>query len=318
MNTTGQVSILTYSWDFGDNSMIQLTPNPSHLYANGGSFLVQLTVISSEGCMDSIRKSVFVYPSPPSPTVKNDTVCLGKGTTLLAITSPPNKAYWFENEQDNEPVFIGSLFPINSLFENKTFYAQSVSQYQCKSEKVPVFITIPTLDAQTLPIAPQVELPMAEVSFSVSANAPIAAYTWDFGDENIGYGTNPTHQYKRPGIFFVSTTLIDIFGCKYLETNQVEVRDVFGLFVPSAFSPNGDQENDEFFIAQNQILSLQFQVFDRWGRIVFSSTDPNFKWNGKDIKTAQDVPEGVYTYYVKAVFENKKEQTQTGTITVIR
>jgi gliding motility-associated-like protein len=89
------------------------------------------------------------------------------------------------------------------------------------------------------------------------------------------------------------------------------------VLIPSAFTPNGDNINDEFFITTKYITSIQMIIMNRWNQVVYETNDLNFRWNGVD-KSGKSCPEGVYTYFIKARdFENQLFEF-SGTVTLIR
>ena len=93
--------------------------------------------------------------------------------------------------------------------------------------------------------------------------------------------------------------------------------------LPNTFTPNGDGFNDLFKPCLNYryISSVDFVVTNRWGQVVFTTTDPNINWDGKDVNTGQDLPGGVYFYTCK-IQQNCLScadiQTLTGNIHIIR
>ncbi|MFN0200948.1 MAG: gliding motility-associated C-terminal domain-containing protein [Bacteroidia bacterium] len=88
------------------------------------------------------------------------------------------------------------------------------------------------------------------------------------------------------------------------------------LFSPTAFSPNGDGINDEFIVEGAFHQSYEMIIYDRWGKVLFTSKSARATWDGKS--NGKDVPEGVYAYFVKAVGETGKVMQRSGTITLIR
>ncbi len=68
--------------------------------------------------------------------------------------------------------------------------------------------------------------------------------------------------------------------------------------LPNTFTPNGDGFNDFFHpcLIYRYIRSVDFKVTNRWGQLVFETSDPEINWDGKDQNTGQDLPEGVYFY----------------------
>ena len=91
------------------------------------------------------------------------------------------------------------------------------------------------------------------------------------------------------------------------------------FFIPTAFSPNGDNSNDVLHV-RGPIKEMDFYVYDRWGELVYSavgvtpSTDEG--WDGK--YKGQDLNSGVFVYYFRGTLLDGKEVTEKGNISLIR
>ena len=85
--------------------------------------------------------------------------------------------------------------------------------------------------------------------------------------------------------------------------------------MPSGFTPNSDGTNDLFTVRGNCIKELDFKVYDRWGELVFQTSDQNTGWDG----TYKSKPAiaGVYVYYISAVVKGSTINLQ-GNTTLIR
>jgi gliding motility-associated-like protein len=89
------------------------------------------------------------------------------------------------------------------------------------------------------------------------------------------------------------------------------------LYVPTAFTPNGDGRNDRFYPFPVGIKAINyFRVFNRWGQLVFSSNTLHQGWDGKLRGT--DQPTGVYVWMAQGIDKNNKLITKQGTVTLIR
>jgi len=94
------------------------------------------------------------------------------------------------------------------------------------------------------------------------------------------------------------------------------------IYIPNAFSPNGDARNDEFLIypeAACAFNTFAIKLYDRWGNVFFESEDPNFSWNGT-IKN-QDAPSAVYFYVIQYSLQNADDansETISGDIALLR
>jgi gliding motility-associated-like protein len=70
--------------------------------------------------------------------------------------------------------------------------------------------------------------------------------------------------------------------------------------VPNIFTPNNDGINDDFVINILNPATYSIAIYDRWGKVVYTSTDPTVYWNGKLLNTDYMVPDAVYYYIIKA------------------
>ena len=86
--------------------------------------------------------------------------------------------------------------------------------------------------------------------------------------------------------------------------------------VPNAFSPNGDGINDEVRVEGKGITQLMFRIFNRWGELVFETTDKREGWNGMYKGALQEMD--AYTYTVQATLANGKFANLKGNITLLR
>ncbi len=88
------------------------------------------------------------------------------------------------------------------------------------------------------------------------------------------------------------------------------------IAIPGMFSPNGDGKNDIFYVLGNQIQQLDFQVFNRWGQRVFTTTTVGQGWDGRF--NGQELNTGVFGYILKATTANGQVINKTGNITLVR
>lgn len=90
-----------------------------------------------------------------------------------------------------------------------------------------------------------------------------------------------------------------------------------GLFLPTAFSPNGDGTNDSFRPLNNNLESYSISIFNRWGELVYSSDDFTVGWDG--MFRGQNAGLGVYTFNAEYQLENQTKTTLlSGNVTLIR
>jgi gliding motility-associated-like protein len=114
--------------------------------------------------------------------------------------------------------------------------------------------------------------------------------------------------------------LIDIYGCSYSDTVVIVVLDVFCeepyIFIPNAFTPNGDHQNEVLYVRTLYAESAYFAVFNRWGERLFETTDLNQGWDGT-FRGTLSAP-GVYVFLVEIKCFDGRTFTKKGNVTLIR
>jgi len=142
-----------------------------------------------------------------------------------------------------------------------------------------------------------------------------ASYEWNTGSHS------PSIQINSPGSYSISVST----DCQAIEkvVNVVPDEDCdLGIYIPSVFSPNGDQVNDFFEVQTGRdldVVSMSCLIFDRWGNNVFNSHEINFAWDGK-FKNSYLQP-GVYAYVVRVEYRAQGEIRSSefeGGLTLIR
>ena len=120
-------------------------------------------------------------------------------------------------------------------------------------------------------------------------------------------------------------TVVSKDGCEYRDSVLIRVDNEERVYVPNAFSPwDQDGENDVFMIFADvkQVLQVdQFQVYDRWGEMVFSASDflpndPSYGWNGSH--GGKLMQPGVYVYYIEIKLIDGRKLLLKGDVTLVR
>lgn len=148
----------------------------------------------------------------------------------------------------------------------------------------------------------------------------IVAWTWTFGDATDSTGTikDPSHTYQDTGTYCPTEIVMNQHGCLDTATSCLVINPIFTLYIPSAFSPNGDNKNDVFMVKGNDIKSFEMYIFDRWGTQVFHSTDINIGWNGTVSGGSNIAQEDTYVYMITAYDGKNKKHSYTGNVNLIK
>ena len=127
-------------------------------------------------------------------------------------------------------------------------------------------------------------------------------YLWDFGDgSSTSNETNPTHKYtiEKTGSFLVILIALNIDGCNDTLTRTVIVKEELIYYVPNAFTPDGDQFNNEFkpiFYSGYDPYSYTMRIFNRWGELVFETNNVEIGWKGTFGEGGNVVQDGLYIW----------------------
>jgi gliding motility-associated-like protein len=165
--------------------------------------------------------------------------------------------------------------------------------------------------------------------FDYSIGSPTAWY-WTFGDGTNSNQQNTYHNYagddyynqfpfmEDTGNYLVTLIVSTEHGCEDTASKTVRIEPAYSLLVPNAFTPNGDEKNENFCVNEFGILKDNYSmiIFDRWGQKVFYSTDKDECWNGK--VNGSDPVIGTYVYKIDFMdMHGIKHQTK-GNVTIVK
>jgi gliding motility-associated-like protein len=170
-----------------------------------------------------------------------------------------------------------------------------------------------------------------------SGNAPLSidfsnitsakSYEWNFGDNTFSKEATPKHTFEQPGNYIVELTITDANGRKKSNKTLIEVSAATqqennetqpsSIVKYNVFTPNGDGENDEFFLGTKNLKTLELMVYDQKGNLMYATSDVNHSWNGLDRK-GNPAPEGNYQCVFKAIGYDNVEHKDKFMVTLSR
>jgi gliding motility-associated-like protein len=131
-------------------------------------------------------------------------------------------------------------------------------------------------------------------------------YEWSNGATSESLENLPADNY--------TVIVTDANGCQKEKTTALKNKNALCINVPSAFSPNGDTMNDTWILAQSQTYpNIKVKVFNRWGKVLFSSTGYGTPWDGS--YNGKIVPAGTYYYTIDL---GTAGQAEAGSVTIIK
>ncbi len=278
-----------------------------------GTYTVIVT--DAKGCSVTNVATITSPPELQKAIEATDAYCKGLciGTASAAISggSPPYQYIWNDPTNQNTPTATG-LCP-------GTYMVTVTDSKNCKltdtatvlySDYIPPVTATANYDSAYL----------GQVIQFTATQYANATYQWlpTTGLSNSQI-YNPTALLDS-GYQTYMVTVTDLFGCSNSDTVSIYIINVTciepELFIPNAFSPNGDGENDVFYVRGNTIETMYFAVFDRWGQKVFESNAPSFGWDGSF--KGKPLTPAVYDYYVKITCYDKATFSKKGNITILK
>lgn len=314
LSTTPVGSITDWIWDFGDAGT-SIAQTPIHTYSSSGTFEVELVVLSSNGCSDTIVQAITIHPLPV-PLFTNTSACemndifFTDASTISSgsIVSWLYDFYSFGSSTDQITQFA---------FDEPGVYPVSftvTSDLGCVANTVQnvTVISSPTADFS---MNPNPALALQEVVFTdQSVGNQISDWYWNFGDGEGDNIQNTLHGYELGGVYYVTLTVTDANNCKDTITKVISVALLPVL--PTGFSPNGDGENDVFIIRGGPFKTVDFKVYNNWGQLIFETNDGNEGWDGTFRGESSSL--GVYTWTFVVEMGNGQIVKKSGDVTLIR
>jgi len=322
-------SIQSWSWNFGDGSPVYTTQNASHLYADKGSYSVQLKIVSDFGCIDSINKISVVNPNPVVDFGADDTIgceplCISF-QNLSSIASGNNVSFSWSfgdgspimNTQDlfycyaNDSVYSPVLYTPTLTVTSDSGCVSVLS----KNNYITVY---PKPDAifTVQPKATSIVDPLISIKdLTIGGNY----WNWNFGDlDTSSVFSPPPHTYADTGTYTIRLIALTQYNCIDTAYETISIEPDFLFYIPSAFSPNDDGVNDSFSGKGVFISNYEMSIFDRWGNLIFFTDDINKPWDGK-ANHGNDIAQlDVYVYVIKVIDFKNKKHSYKGVVTLTR
>lgn len=268
---------------------------------DAGVYWVEVT--SAAGCRSTDTSTVVVIPYPEVDLGSQVSICEGEDVELDA-GNPGLNHEWSTGESTQH-------ITVNESGN----YLVMVSNEACE--------VMDEVSVGVFPI-PQTDLReqitycfgLEEDPLILDAGDEASTYDWSTGQDDRFV------TIYSPGYYEV--TLTTAFGCSATYSAEIsEICDQHMLYIPNAFTPDGDGLNDVFLVYGEGIMEYEIQIFDRWGRMVYESEDMDKAWLG-NVRGRDRYPEHeVFTYRVK--YKHIKEDltlsddiVKTGSITLIR
>ncbi len=296
-------------------------------YQKMGNYTVKVIVKTSNtdgvfyGCKDSTVKTIDVLPNPKAD-FKYQPLCENQETLFENIS---------QNATENQVINTSkNIWIVN----NDTLYnKQNTLKFLPNTSKEVIVKLIVTDNLDCKNIATKVLTinpgPLADFDYTISdknvifinksisqnSEANIIKNHWELGNGDTSNVRNSNYIYSKIDDYTVQLKVTNNFNCSQIFSKVIELKPKH--IFPTAFSPNGDNINNEALIIHKGIKKLiKLQIFNRWGELVFDTTDLNQGWDGKFKGIDQPVGVYQYMYELEDVYSNKI--SKQGNLTLIR
>ncbi|WP_336516237.1 gliding motility-associated C-terminal domain-containing protein [Pollutibacter soli] len=285
-------------WNFGDpNSGASNTSNlfePTHQFPGPGVFDVSL-VVYKDDCTkanDTVKQSIWVTDFTKDLLGPDRLICSGEAITVSVPVS--NIGYTWSTGSTASSIKI----------DQSGLYWLEVNQLGCSERDS---ITVDFKPTPSVNLGRDTALCAGE-TLLLNAATGGATYQWSTGQ------TTPDLLVRNSGQYSVKVT---VQGCAASDTIKIEPGSC-KLFIPNAFTPNGDGLNDGFgMLNTGSINTYSLIIYDRWGKRIFATTNKNEKWNG--MTGGRQAQPGTYVW-ILTYTKNGEPDTKNakGTVELIR
>lgn len=307
-------------WIFGDgNTSSDL--NPSTTYTTDGQYDVQLIVTNSNGCTDTVEKSIEIYALPVADFNVNGSCTNNKRLVSFtdASTSDDPINYWYYD--------FGGLGTMNVADYDFTFNNPGTyniehivrTTHGCSDTiQKPILITPPPEAGFTYNFTSGTNVGTTYNFVDTSLYA--TSWKWELGNGQESTVQDPTTVYFENGVFPIVQYVYDDLGCYDSTIVWIEIDNVtkeISTLIPNMISPNGDGDNDVWKLPFIDLLYPQahVEIYNKWGQQIFKSDGYDVPWDGR--YNGKDVPDGNY-YYIINLNSSGDDQIFKGALLVLR
>ena len=303
-----------------------------------GTYTVE--VADNGGCAgisDPIEIIVQINPDAATVTVDGGTIVCNNKVTILSSSDAENNQ-WLKDGW----AIVGATDTILEVNETGNYQVQVTHPNNIVVISDPVEIVVLPEFLAEVSVSTTTGETTDSFDFQITSLDTIASVAWDFGDGNTSTEISPTHQYSAEGTYSVTAVVTSLDECEYIVTeadyvlvsnedrgngnnngnnsgnnNPPVVTSPDGdLFIPTAFTPNGDGENDILFVRGGDVQEMTFLIFNQWGEEVFMSTNQSKGWDGTMLGVL--VQNGTYVYMLDYVDSENVRRKLAGHVTVMK
>lgn len=312
----------SFRWDFGDGTtQLAGLGKVMHTYTTAGTYNVRLVLLDTSYCNgpDSITQVIRIATNVKAQFETPANGCAPYNASFNNTSLGGSDFIWDFGDGTTSTVHD----PVHVYNSTGVYRVRLIANdaNTCNQTDTSGYftITINPNPSASFTYSPNPTEPNTAVSY-LNSSVGASRYKWLFGDNDTLFTIRPDttvrHLFNASGTYNSCLVAYNNAGCSDTTCLPISVTINSLLDVPNAFSPNGDGQNDRVYVRGYGIDRMTWTIYNRWGAVVYKSTDPYEGWDGRFNGKLQ--PQDVYHYTLVIEFSSKERMTKKGDITLLR
>jgi gliding motility-associated-like protein len=299
----------TFSDIFANTATVSITPKPNGIYYVRGNGANECAALDSIRINDA---SVNIEAEPGDRDI-----CRGEETELVVTNLDPLDQLTYDWTPDLPSVANPTVSPTT----NTTYQVKVTNQFGCSDETMAFNVNVIDISV-TATTSRDTLCPGQTATLTATVTGNGSNYTYDWSPATTLSGGDTATPVAAPEADTEYTVTVTSNGLCPVEASvpiffmATQCLEPY-IFVPQAFTPNNDDNNDFFIVRGADIKELHFIVWDRWGEKVYETKDPNaLGWDGT--YNGKELTPDAYAWYLTATCGNGQVYTNKGNVTLLK
>ncbi len=336
-STVAYGTIKTSAWAYtpNDAAMTNATVNTSFVFPSVNYYPVLLTATTNFGCVDTLRKTITIYPNPVPNFSSNQRGCTPFCATEIntsTISQTPvfstiaNYSWSFGTGDSSTAMTPVYCYPnITDYMPKKYAVTLRVeSDYGCVNSITKAdYIEVYPKPKASFSVSPTSFVQNTEVVQLHDSSIIATLINWDY---DVNYSPVSIDQFRYKTLNYIDSGKYTItqyveskYGCKDTAYHTIVIKPSYNLFIPNAFTPNDDGMNDSFLPKYFGMKKVDLMIFNRWGELIARVDETNkHGWNGTDDRTQEKCKTDVYIWKVKYTTLQGTTEEDNGKVALLR
>lgn len=320
--------VVTYEWDMDDGDELNGIDPGTHTYGDWGVYDIDLFITNGH-CSSAVTQSIEITPPPPVAHFLLSTAGCAPLTVHFESASENALSYHWDFGDGGEAMVENPVY--NYYFPgtyNVTLTVQGFSVGMTDSFTIESAVEVLPSAIAAFTVTPDEVFVPGQPILGINLSQNATGYEWYFGDGGESSEENPTYFYQTEGWFDVTLVALNEWNCPDTLTivDAVHAIALGKLEFPNAFTPNNTGpnggiydpmafNNDIFFPLNYGVLDFELQIFNKWGELLFESTEIAIGWDG--YYQGNLCKEDVYAWKARAIFSDGQEIQKAGDVTLL-